>query len=377
MDYSKLLNLTRENKDYINLNPLQTAGKLTAPAKKALIEFGDGYAICDFCNGILDEIEKPPIKTFTKEILPTFLNCDTVRITNGAREGMFMIMHALTNPNDTILLDDNAHYSCIVAAERCKLNIIKVPNNKCPIDAIDTALYEPLIKKHNPKLIFLTYPEGNYGNLPDAKKLGKIAKKHNVPYAINCAYSIGRMPVNMKDLGADFVVASGHKSMSASGPIGLIGMNKKYENIVLKKSKDNPNKVIECLGCTSRGATIVTLMASFPEVEKRVKNWNEELKKAHWFAGELEKLGFVLIGQKPHKHDLMFFKTDILYEISKKHKRKGYFLYRELKKRGIIGIKPGHTKSFKLSTFGISKKELTLVITAFKEIIEENKKLLA
>ncbi|MCK5699167.1 MAG: O-phospho-L-seryl-tRNA:Cys-tRNA synthase [Candidatus Aenigmarchaeota archaeon] len=376
MEYSNLTNLKRENKDCINLNPLQTAGKLTEPAKKALIEFGDGYSICDFCSGTLDEIEKPPIKTFTNEILPKFLGCDIVRITNGAREGMFMIMHALTDPKDTILLDDNAHYSCIVAAERCKLNIIKVPNSKCPIDAIDVTLYEPYIKKHKPKLIFLTYPEGNYGNLPDAKKLGKIAKKYNVPYAINCAYSIGRMPVNMKELGADFVVASGHKSMSASGPIGLIGMDKKYEDRVLGKSKEYPKKVIECLGCTSRGATIATMMASFPEVEKRVKNWDEELKKAQWFAGELEKLTFVLIGQKPHRHDLMYFKTDILYKISEKHKKRGYFLYRELKKRGIIGIKPGHTKSFKLSTYGIPKEDLEKVISAFKEIIDENKKLL-
>ncbi len=377
MDYSNLTDLKRENKNYINLNPLQTAGKLTEPAKKALIEFGDGYSICDFCSGVLDDIEKPPIKTFTKDILPKFLGCDTVRITNGAREGMFIIMHALTNPKDTILIDDNAHYSCILAAERCKLNVIKVPNSKCPIDAIDVTLYEPYIKKHKPKLILLTYPEGNYGNLPDAKKLGTIAKKHNVPYAINCAYSIGRMPVNMKDLSADFVIASGHKSMSASGPIGLIGIDKKYAGIVLEKSKDYPNKVIECLGCTSRGATIATMMASFPEVEKRVKNWDKELKKCQWFAQELEKLSFILIGQKPHKHDLMYFRTDILYEISKNHKKRGYFLYRELKKRGIIGIKPGHTKSFKLSAYGIPKEDLKKVISAFKEIIEENKKLLA
>ncbi len=377
MDYSKFTDMKRENKDLINLNPLQTAGKLTKEAQKVLVEFGDGYSVCDFCDGVLDDIEKPPIKTFTREILPKFLNCDVVRITNGAREGMFIIMHSLTKPKDTILVDENAHYSCFVAAERCRINVVKVPNSKCPIDAIDVANYEPLIKKHKPKLILLTYPEGNYGNLPDAKKLGGIAKKYGVPYVLNCAYSIGRMPVNMKELGADFVVASGHKSMSASGPIGLIGMNKKYTDVVLAKSKDYPNKVIECLGCTSRGATIATLMASFPEVEKRVDRWDEELKKARWFCSELEKLGFVLIGQKPHKHDLMFFRTDILYEISKKHKKRGYFLYKELKKRGIIGIKPGHTKSFKLSTFGISRKDLVRVVKAFSEIIEENRKLLA
>ncbi|MBW2976509.1 O-phospho-L-seryl-tRNA:Cys-tRNA synthase, partial [Candidatus Woesearchaeota archaeon] len=89
------------------------------------------------------------------------------------------------------------------------------------------------------------------------------------------------------------------------------------------------------------------------------------------------KLGFVLIGQKPHKHDLMFFETDILYKISQKHPKKGYFLYHELKKRGICGIKPGHTKSFKLSTFGIPKNDLLKVLEAFKEIVDENRKYLS
>ncbi|OYT35130.1 MAG: O-phospho-L-seryl-tRNA:Cys-tRNA synthase [Candidatus Aenigmarchaeota archaeon ex4484_52] len=368
----KNIDLKRQNKDLINLNPIQTGGKLTDNAKKALIEFGDGYAVCDFCNGVLDEIQKPDIKTFVHQTLPEFLNCDIVQITNGAREGVFIVMHSLAKPNDIVLIDQNAHYSCFIAAQRCKLNIVEVKNNKCPIDAIDVENYIFLIEKYKPKLILLTYPDGTYGNLPDAKKLGKIAQKYRVPYLLNCAYAIGRMPVKMKEIGADFVIGSGHKSMAATGPIGVLGINEKYSSIVLEKSKKYPNKIIECLGCTARGTSIITLMASFDEVKKRVENWEMEVKKAQWFAKELEKLGFVLIGQKPHKHDLMFFKTDILYEISKKHKKKGYFLYYELKKRGIVGIKPGHTKSFKLSSYGISKEKLNIILDAFRDIIKQN-----
>jgi len=45
----KFENLKRENKNLINLDPIQTGGKLTDAAKKVLIEFGDGYSVCDFC----------------------------------------------------------------------------------------------------------------------------------------------------------------------------------------------------------------------------------------------------------------------------------------------------------------------------------------
>jgi Sep-tRNA:Cys-tRNA synthetase len=56
----------RETKRMINLNPLQTGGILTKEARRALIEWGDGYSICDFCQGRLDEIKNPPIADFAR-----------------------------------------------------------------------------------------------------------------------------------------------------------------------------------------------------------------------------------------------------------------------------------------------------------------------
>jgi len=36
----------------INVDPLQRGGILTPEARAALVEWGDGYSICDFCAGI-------------------------------------------------------------------------------------------------------------------------------------------------------------------------------------------------------------------------------------------------------------------------------------------------------------------------------------
>ncbi len=365
--------IERENKELINLNPIQTGGRLTSAAKKALLEFGDGYSICDFCPGRLDEIENPNVKKFVHQDLPKFLGADVVRITNGAREGMFIVMHSITKPGDTIVVDSNRHYTTIVAAERNNLRVVEAPSSGGPEYKINVEDYEDLINKHKPSLVVLTYPDGNYGNLPDAKKLGEIAKKYKVPYLVNGAYAVGRMPVSMKEFGADFIIGSGHKSMASSGPIGVLGMDRKWEKIVLKKSSTYSEKETELLGCTARGVATATLMASFPEVYKRTQNWEKEVEKAQWFSKELEKLGLEQMGEKPHKHDLMFFKSEPFYEISLKHPRGRFFLYSALKKKGIVGIKPGLTKHFKVSVFGISKPELKQVINAFKEILQAAK----
>jgi Sep-tRNA:Cys-tRNA synthetase len=176
------------------------------------------------------------------------------------------------------------------------------------------------------------------------------------------------MPISARELGCDFIVGSGHKSMSACGPIGVLGLRKEHEEKILRKSKFFKVKEVELLGCTSRGASLITLMASFPYVAERVKNWPEEVRKARWFSVEIENLGLKQLGEKPHNHDLMFVESPKFFEISQTHPKRGYFLHSDLKERGIVGIKPGLTKNFKMSTFMLNEEDLKKVVDAFKEI---------
>ncbi len=367
----KLSQLHREHKGLINLMPLQTGGMLTDAAKEVLMEFGDGYSVCDFCQGNLCNVTNPPIRDFVQELLPQFLGCGVATITHGAREAKFIVMHSLTRPGDSIVVDGNKHYTTVVAAERVGLNIIEVPHSGHPKFSVDVNDYAELIKKHSPKLVLLTYPDGNYGNLPDVKRLGEIAQEYNIPYILNGAYAVGRMPINMEEIGADFIIGSGHKSMASAGPAGVLGMKKKWAETVLRKSGKYGNKDIELLGCSIRGVPLITLMASFPYVRERVQHWDKQVSKAQWFSAELEKLGFKQLGEKPHRHDLLHFDAPMLYEISKRVRERGYFLYKELKERGIWGPQPGLARSFKVSTFAADKEQLGLVIDSFKAILNK------
>jgi Sep-tRNA:Cys-tRNA synthetase len=367
----------RETLGSINIDPLQTGGLLTDTAKQALVEWGDGYSVCDFCGGVLDQIKKPPIYDFVHQALPEFLGCDEARVTNGARESKFAIMHSIGQPGDWIVLDGLAHYSSYVAAERAGLNIKVVPNSGSPDYYLDPEGYGTAIEEVTresgkpPALALITYPDGSYGNLPDAKKIASICHEYDVPLLLNGAYAVGRMPVSAKEIGADFIVGSGHKSMAASGPVGVLGASEEYAPVVFRKSKHNKVKEVELLGCTARGATVMTLIASFPDVVKRVRNWDREVENARWFSTKLESMGFIQRGQKPHSHDLMFFEAPRFYEISEKVKNGRYFLYRELKERNIHGIKSGLTRYFKLSTFGLGKEKMEAVTNAFEEILKK------
>jgi Sep-tRNA:Cys-tRNA synthase (EC 2.5.1.-) len=56
---------TREE-DFINIDPIQVAGRLTPEARKALIAYGDGYSVCDYCFKPfrLDHIKNPHPRFF-------------------------------------------------------------------------------------------------------------------------------------------------------------------------------------------------------------------------------------------------------------------------------------------------------------------------
>jgi len=371
-NYGLNRSIEREN---LNLNPLQRGGVLSAAAREALYEFGDGYSVCDYCAGRLDEIAKPSIGGFLED-LAKFINVDAVRTVHGAREGKFAIMHALCNPGDNIVVDGNAHYTTHLAAERNSLDIIEVPSTGTPEFEITPEKYKEVLekaidKKGDIKLALLTHVDGDYGNLTNAKKIGKICRDAGVPLVLNCAYSMGRLPIDAKELNVDFVVGSGHKSMAASGPIGVLGMKEEWADQLLQRSSRHQKKEIEMLGCTSRGAPIATLMASLPHLIERVSKWDDEVKKARNFVEKMEEIeGVVQVGVRPTNHDLVRFETPFFHEIAQKHPRRGFFLYEELKKRKIVGIKRGQTEWFKCSAYGMTKEQVNYIAASFKEIAD-------
>lgn len=113
------------------------------------------------------------------EDIAKFLNMDCARPTHGAREGKFIVMHAICKEGDYVVLDKNAHYTSYVAAERAKLNVAEVGyEEEYPTYKINLEGYKEVIdnledKGKNVGLILLTHVDGEYGNLNDAKKLVK------------------------------------------------------------------------------------------------------------------------------------------------------------------------------------------------------------
>jgi len=379
-------NLRRPSTGMINIHPIQRGGILTDEARRVIDEWADGYSVCDLCfEGRVDLIRNPPIEEFKKDVAE-FLNMDDVRFTAGARHAKFVIMTGYAD--GSVVLDSLAHYTSYIAAELNGLKVYEVPNSGYPEFKIHAEGYAETFERVKeetgsyPSLALLTHVDYRYGNVADAKEIGKVCRDYGVPLILNTAYSSGIMEIDGKKIYADFIVGSGHKSWAATAPIGILATNFENTDKIFRKSKLRGDwsgraftkKEVAFFGCSPvYGLPVMTLMASFPAVVKRVKEWDKEVEKARWFVREMEKIeGVQLIGERPKAHTLMHFETPTFHMIAKKHKKRGYFLYHELKKRGIVGIHPGMTKNFKINVYGLSWEELEKVANAFKEIAEEH-----
>jgi Sep-tRNA:Cys-tRNA synthetase len=372
--------------NYINIQPIQAAGRLTGEAMKALIAYGDGYSTCDQCRKPfrLDKITKPAIAEFHSD-LAKFLNMDEARVTPGARRAFQAVCLSLAGKGDTVLVSALAHYTEFLAVENARAVVKEAPLNKNNVvtgDAVAQKIEDVTREQgKTPALLTLDHFDYSFANEHDIAGAAKAAHEHDVPILYNGAYTVGIKPVDGKALGVDFVVGSGHKSMASPAPSGVLATTSEYADQVLRTTQMIGDvtgrkfgiKEVEMLGCTLMGANILAMMASFPTVQRRVNDWQEYVAKSNVVTDALLSIkGNKCLSEYPRKHTLTKVDTTGSFDkIAKTHKRRGFFFSDELKKRGIVGEFAGATRTWKLNTYDLGWDQTSYVADAFKEIAEK------
>lgn len=372
---------------FINIHPIQAAGRLTSNAMKALIAYGDGYSTCDWCRKPfrLDKIGRPPIQEFHSE-LAKFVGMDEARVVPGARRGFQAVASSIVKSGDPVIVSSLAHYTEFLAVEDAGGVVKEVPLNKNNIITADaTAQKIEDVKKETgklPALIMIDHFDYAFGNEHDVRGIAKVAKEYNIPFLCNCAYSLGVMPINGKEIGADFLVGSGHKSFASPAPSGIVASTKEWADKVFRTTQMVGDvtkrkfgiKEVEMLGCTLMGGNLIAMMASFPDVKERVKRWGDEVKKINYFVDEFLKIkGSKVLSELPRKHTLTKVDTTESFDvIAQNHKRRGFFFSDELREKKIIGEFFGATRTWKLNTYGLTWDQIKYLANAFQEIARKH-----
>jgi Sep-tRNA:Cys-tRNA synthetase len=375
------------NELFINIDPIQAGGRLTGDAIKAVIAYGDGYSVCDNCRkpNRLDCISKPPIAEFHREVA-AWLNMDTARMMPGARRGFQAVAHTYVQKGDPVLVTSLSHYTEFLAVE-------EAGGVACEIPADDRHIVTPeatakkideVRKKFGkaPVLALIDHVDYQYGNLHDVAAIAKVAHQNDIPVLCNGAYTVGILPVDGKALGVDFVVGSGHKSMAAPAPSGVLAATAERAKDVFRTTAIEGDvtkrkfgvKEPELMGCTLMGATLVGMMASFPHVKERVKHFDRELENNSTVMEALLSIeGTKVLSEYPRKHTLTRVDTTGSFDrVAEVHKKKGFYFSSALSEKGIFGIIPGATRVWKFNTYGMTRKQAQYLADAFVVVAREN-----
>jgi Sep-tRNA:Cys-tRNA synthetase len=372
---------------FINVDPIQAGGRLTPDAMKAIIAYGDGYSVCDNCRrpNRLDYITKPPIAEFHKDVA-AWLNMDAARTVPGARRGFQAVAQTYVNKGDPVLVTSLSHYTEFLAIEEAGGIAREIPADKNKIVTADAvaATIEGVKREFGrpPVLAIIDHVDYQYGNVHDVAGIAKVAHGDDIPVICNGAYTVGILPVDGKSIGVDFVVGSGHKSMAAPAPSGILATTAERAAEVFRTTSIEGNvtgrkfgiKEPEMMGCTLMGATLIGMMASFPHVKERVKHFERELANNRIVMDALLSVdGTRVLSEYPRKHTMSRMDTSGSFDqVAAAHRKKGFYFSGSLSERGIRGIIPGATKVWKFNTYGITRKQAKYLAEALVAIAREN-----
>jgi cysteine desulfurase/selenocysteine lyase len=155
-------------------------------------------------------------------------SADEIVFTRGTTESINLVAQAwggeFLRSGDVILLTEMEHHSNLVPwqlrAEKIGAKLRFVPVRDDGTLALEnlSSLLTPEVK-----IFSFTYVSNSLGTINPAAELCRKAKEVGAITLIDAAQAIGHMPLNVQELGCDFLAFSGHKMCAPTGIGALYG----------------------------------------------------------------------------------------------------------------------------------------------------------
>ena len=165
-----------------------------------------------------------------REDVARFVNADPrgVVFVRNTTEGLNLVAQAfarpLLGPGDRIVATEMEHHSNLVPWQQvrdqtgCELSYIKLTEDgRLDQDSVEGLLRPPT------RLLAVTHVSNVLGTINPIRELVEQAHEQGIVVCVDGAQAVPHMPVDLKDLGADFYSFSGHKMLGPTGTGVLYG----------------------------------------------------------------------------------------------------------------------------------------------------------
>lgn len=148
---------------------------------------------------------------------------------NLAIKGVFENSTSTKNHLITVSTEHKAVLDTCLYLESKGVDVTYLPVDSAGL--VDFEQLEAAIKKET-KLISVMYANNETGVIQPIKVIGQLAKKYNVLFFSDATQAVGKLDLDVEELGVDMLCISGHKLYGPKG-IGALFLNKRSTQVRL------------------------------------------------------------------------------------------------------------------------------------------------
>lgn len=166
-----------------------------------------------------------------REKVSSFIGADEpaeVTFTAGTTDSINQVARSLEPVlrGNEVLITGVEHHSNIVPWQLAGARLRAIPMDEgCDL------LTDSIEITDRTKLIAVSHASNVLGSISPVREVIRIAKEHDIPVLVDAAQSIQHLPIDVKDIGCDFLAFSGHKMYAETG-IGVLYTSERFSEIM-------------------------------------------------------------------------------------------------------------------------------------------------
>jgi len=146
---------------------------------------------------------------------------ENIAFTENATASYIQALSSIPFERDDVILTTRNDYASnqiqfLSLQARMGVQVLRAPDQV--EGGVDVQAMAELIRRHRPKLVSVSHIPTNSGLVQDVGAVGSVCRDEGILYMVDACQSIGQMPVDVHELGCDFLTASSRKYLR--GPRG-------------------------------------------------------------------------------------------------------------------------------------------------------------
>jgi len=148
-----------------------------------------------------------------------------VAITDNATGAFIQALSAIPfAPGDVIVTTRNDYVSnqimFLSLASRFGVEVVHGPDQ--PGGGVDVEALETLIHRRRPKLVTITHVPTSSGLVQRVADVGALCRQREILCLVDACQSVGQMPIDVEDIGCDFLTATSRKFLRGPRGVGFL-----------------------------------------------------------------------------------------------------------------------------------------------------------